>query len=201
MRTARDLWEDDRGSTGAIEFLLSFPFLLTFVALIVQLALLFVAQVVVDYAAFNAARSAIVWIPSSQPGEPRNELSDSRSSVKWKHIEDAATDSCIVIAPAFSAIGSGPFGGASRMPVVFGLMSVPRRYLTASYLTKVELDRRRFEEQEPIRVVVQHDLVMRVPIAASILGAKRTLFGVRTRTLTGECTLVNQGKFHGPDLE
>ncbi len=55
---------DQGGSAQSFSFVLTLPFFLMVVLFILQISQLWIATIVVHYAAFSAARSAIVWIPA-----------------------------------------------------------------------------------------------------------------------------------------
>jgi hypothetical protein len=68
------------------------------------------ANLVVDYAAFAAARSAAVWIPRDSGEEPRNAIaaaSRAGHSEKWRHIRAAGTMACMPISPRMSSFRFG----------------------------------------------------------------------------------------------
>ena len=79
---------DDSG-VAMVEFVLVTPILLIVTLLLVQTMLVFTGLFYVQYAAFAAARSAIVQIPMDS-SEPRNEIMTSRGSNKFDAIESAA---------------------------------------------------------------------------------------------------------------
>src|ERR1019366_3555144 len=56
------------------ELVLGFPLFVLFIAMVVQMILLMHARIVVNYAAFVAARSASVWIPACYANEPPNTI-------------------------------------------------------------------------------------------------------------------------------
>lgn len=55
---------DQSGSAQTLSFVLTLPFFVMIVLLILQVSQVMIGTVVVHYAAFAAARSAIVWIPA-----------------------------------------------------------------------------------------------------------------------------------------
>jgi hypothetical protein len=71
------LLQDERGTVQSLSFVLTLPFLVLIVLFIVQVAQLMVATIVVHYAAFAAARAAVVWIPArvDPAGEAENRIS------------------------------------------------------------------------------------------------------------------------------
>jgi len=60
----RRLHRDESGSAQSLSFVLTLPLFIMVVLLIVQISQLMIGTVVVHYAAFAAARSAVVWIPA-----------------------------------------------------------------------------------------------------------------------------------------
>ncbi len=66
-------WSLRGEATGqaATEFMIVLPVILLFICSILQLALIFVARSAVDYSAFCAARTAIVWYHEHEDGKDR----------------------------------------------------------------------------------------------------------------------------------
>jgi len=58
------LHADQSGSAQSLSFVLTLPFFVMIILFIVQVSQLMIGTIVVHYAAFAAARSAIVWIPA-----------------------------------------------------------------------------------------------------------------------------------------
>ncbi len=65
----RELHRDQVGGVQSLSFVLTLPLFVMVMLLIVQVSQLMIATVVVHYAAYGAARSAVVWIPADL-GEP-----------------------------------------------------------------------------------------------------------------------------------
>lgn len=68
--TISNLHKDERGSSVAIDFVLTLPIFLTLILLIVQYALMSHTALLVHYSAYNAARSARVWMWDKQDVRP-----------------------------------------------------------------------------------------------------------------------------------
>ena len=62
------------GSVQSLSFVLTLPLFLLIVLFIVQVSQLMIAITVVHYAAYAAARSAMVWIPAATPTEFANQV-------------------------------------------------------------------------------------------------------------------------------
>ena len=69
------LHRDQDGSVQSLSFVLTLPLLLMVVLFIVQVSQLMIGTMVVHYAAFSAARSAVVWIPARLGVEYENCIS------------------------------------------------------------------------------------------------------------------------------
>ncbi len=132
----RGLDECQEGGVQSLALVMTLPFLVGTVLLLVQLSQVLIGVMTVQYAAFAAARSAIVWIPASvddqdpargydATGEneidvaiPRNqpiELTSGlrQNSRKFLEIQAAAVQACVAISPA-RAVG-GPRAGAAEV--------------------------------------------------------------------------------------
>ncbi len=74
------LHRDQTGAVQSLSFVLTLPVFVMFMMFIVQLSQLTIGRVVVEYAGFAAARSAIVWIPANLgPGtEQENRIASYR---------------------------------------------------------------------------------------------------------------------------
>lgn len=71
----RSLHRDQGGAVQSLSFVLVLPFFVMVMLFIVQISQLMMATAVVQYAAFAAARAAVVWIPASLGAEPENCIS------------------------------------------------------------------------------------------------------------------------------
>jgi len=182
--------------TSELEFALAFPVFLVSVLVTVQVALMVNANLIVDYAAFCAARSAVVWIPREAPGEGPNQVSPPGSrSEKRTRIERAAVLAVTPISPRLSRVRFGlniprdapPFtrdaladlaalgdAPASRQTSLRMGMAVADKWAYASYFTTVDLLNgsgsvaNAFDRVVTARVT--HDMEMAVPFAGPMMG-------------------------------
>lgn len=69
------LHRDEAGSSQSLSFVLTLPFFIMVLMFIVQVSQVMIGTIVVNYAAFAAARSAIVWIPARLGDEWENCIS------------------------------------------------------------------------------------------------------------------------------
>ena len=120
LSALRRLHADQRGAVQSLSFVITLPFFIMFVMLIVQVSQLMIATIVVHYASFAAARSAIVWIPAATDivDEGPNRISafvpDPAAGIegpgttytitpggpKYRKIEMAAVLACMPISPS-----------------------------------------------------------------------------------------------------
>ncbi len=82
----RRLHADQRGSAQSLSFVLALPLFIMVLMLIVQVSQLMIGTIVVHYAAFAAARSAVVWIPARLP-QPERE-----NCIAWYYPDPHAPD-------------------------------------------------------------------------------------------------------------
>ena len=102
---------DSQSGASVVEFVLIMPLLLALLLTVLQIALLVQAKFVVNYAAFCAARSAIVTIPGkissarSRKYEGANEIVTSDpQSPKMEIIRRAAALPCVAVSPIYSKV-------------------------------------------------------------------------------------------------
>lgn len=119
----RDLHRCQEGGVQSLALVMTLPMFVGTVLLIIQLAQVLMGTLTVQHAAFAAARSAAVWIPSSldwpeyRLGDDQNEIPmpfvrgrpydiDSQSgSRKLQEIRAAAVQACVAISPARAVRG------------------------------------------------------------------------------------------------
>jgi len=65
FRRLRHLHRDQQGSAQSFSFVMTLPLLMMVMAFILQVSQLMIATIVVHYAAYATARSAVVWIPAA----------------------------------------------------------------------------------------------------------------------------------------
>jgi hypothetical protein len=120
----RRLHGDQGGSAQSLSFVLTLPLFILVMLTLVEISQIMIGTMVVHYAAFAAARSAIVWVPARLLGEPENflpayEPADDplaalvgpvdgwtrhvvvdKSGVKYATIRRAAVMACVGISPS-----------------------------------------------------------------------------------------------------
>jgi hypothetical protein len=110
------LHADQRGSVQSLSFVLTVPIFIMLMLLAVQITQLMIGLIVVQYAAYSAARSASVWIPARmEPDELENRIGQrqlesyeqsgevfriSPGGRKFEQIRLAAALACVPIAPS-----------------------------------------------------------------------------------------------------
>jgi hypothetical protein len=191
---------DNRGTTE-LEFAIALPVFLISVLTTAQAALMLNAHLVVDYAAFCAARSASVWVPRDLRGEAAHTLAstDPNSSEKMRRVHMAATLAAIPISPRATTFR---FGLIPRLPgtdadattigrlaraihqneqagIAYGQLALDlmNKWPYAYWATEVSLLNaggtpvRQFTSSEPVTAQVTHKFEMAVPFAGPVLGA------------------------------
>jgi len=105
---------DQRGSVQSVSFVLTVPIFIMLMLLAVQITQLMIGLIVVQYAAFAAARSAAVWIPARMENTWENRMAarnltgvdsggeryELNGSTKFNTIQQAAALACVPIAPS-----------------------------------------------------------------------------------------------------
>ncbi len=192
--TVRERLAGDSG-VAMIEFVLVTPILLFITLLLLQTALVFTGLFYVQYSAFAAARSAIVYIPSDY-GLPPNEIdlrSDKSSVIIGSAMiavapvsgrESGTSRTEVDVGPMFSRGFSSMYSslGEDEPPWVNGMLN-ERLYYAINH-TEVELHRVypgvgdgavRFEPldgyttfgpKDAVAVTVHHEFALTVPLAS-----------------------------------
>ena len=127
----REVHRCEAGGVQSLAFVLTLPVFILILLFIVQVSLLMMGVMTVNYSAFAAARSAAVWIPAQTnptipdqnvlppgilPNQPfRLDVGVAQASRKYSEIFDAATLACVSMAPSRD-LGSTDFGllGSTR---------------------------------------------------------------------------------------
>jgi TadE-like protein len=190
-----------QSGASAVETALLLPLLLALLLTILQVALIVQAKFVVNYAAFCAARSAIVTIPSKIQGaggvEERNRINLRRDdSPKMTMIHRAAALPCVAISPAWSTgimlatlatqkpeVAAPMEELASLFPAsrdgdkISQLLGARAHYAFNPENTRVEIfgeggdQSGSFDDQELVRVRVTFRYYLTVPFANRLFGS------------------------------
>lgn len=112
----RHLHRCEQGAVQSLSFVLTLPFFIVICMFIVQVSQLMIGVMVVHYAAYAAARSAIVWIPAAVDDFAENKLDSPittespvvltgdgslvRENFKYRKIFEAASLACAPISPS-----------------------------------------------------------------------------------------------------
>lgn len=155
---------DERGQ-ALVEFAVVFPILLLFVLGIIQLALAYNARLILQYAAFAAARSYIVY--------------QDRGKAEF-----AARLVCVPISARPTAIASGLLGvdipDYDALEILGDVAGVAERYIYSAYATRVKMydaggsplpeDRILEPRKDDVTVEVSHDFYLAIPIINRLVG-------------------------------
>ncbi len=211
----------DQAGTAVIEFALVFPIALLIVLVMVQSMLLVVGNLAVHYAAYAAARAAVVWVPEKLSyGEPRNMVENETTSAKFHRVRSAAVYALMpVSAGKPGAGGAGSAGGAATISEgVRGFLEsyqadVPawvHNLLDAKFqyawdYTEVTLQPPAagpaYGDHEDLRVRVRHMLYLAVPYVDRIFGEPLSGGVDYGAALEATYALTNQGVEDDIDVE
>ena len=211
--------------TAAIEFALLFPFAMMIILTMVQSMLMVAGNLAVHYAAYSAARSAVVWIPESLSyDEPKNVLALSDSSEKFYHIRAAAVYAVMPVSAGKSGLGSEDPGNSNLIKEGFESFwqlsgsSAPNwvntmladKYRYAWNFTDVSLEDPAggdtYGVHETVSARVTHRLYLSVPYAGAVLsrfGGEELPgeAGHYAMVVNAEYSLTNQGVQDEIDVE
>jgi len=204
VRALRQLPRAQAGQ-AITEFVVVFWALIMTVTGVAQMSLMYNAKQVALYAAFAAARSAIVWIPQDVEGEdPPNQVTLSSGYEKYGNIKSSAALACVPISQsATDVLGNLPVIGPvvndimnaihSTLAVIPGLnqaVDYADKFAYAYALTTVSFVQQgpggiteigspggtlNFPEHSDITVEVEHCLFLPIPVAGHVVDMLDTL--------------------------
>ncbi len=113
----RQLHRDERGAVQSLSFVLTLPVFMFIMMFIVQLALITMARISVEYSAYAAARSAIVWFPANLGSEwsAENRVSISPLVPMRRYESNGRNYTVYRVAPDRRQICQDPFGGGDGL--------------------------------------------------------------------------------------
>jgi hypothetical protein len=187
---------DAESGTSAVEFVLILPALTVLLLMIFQIALIVQAKFVVNYAAFCAARSAIVVIPDSLMDggnrEPHNQLGNPDTSAKVEIVQRAAALPLTSISPlpgltearglpvlrnpdALVELAKlAPFDVYPRSMLGQAMLRAPYAYLedntSVKVLTQQGTQQGAFKEHDWVTVKVRYRYYLTVPFVNKLFG-------------------------------
>ena len=184
---------DQQSGSAAVEFVMILPALAVLLLMILQIALIVQAKFVVNYAAFCAARSAIVIIPDDFPGEARNRLNNPNSSEKFQVIQRGAALPLTAISPlpgsnltrgvpiltdpniVAELFKLAPFDVAPRSMMGQVMLRAPYAYhpdnTAIKVLTQQGAESGTFGEHDWVTVKVNYRYYLAVPFAKKLFGS------------------------------
>jgi len=146
LRRVLRLHRDQAGAVQSLSFVLTVPIFLLFMMFVVQMSQLTIGRIVIEYAAFAAARSAIVWVPANLGafGEQENrigtyeylgdvhdddgyeysEYAVTPEGPKYNRIHFAAAMACMTICPSRDVGAPRTHPGNEAAPALIKLFQV-----------------------------------------------------------------------------
>lgn len=210
--------------SAILEFALVMPIALMIVLVMIQSSLLLGGNICVNYAAFCAARSAIVHIPTTTDTESCNELLDMAGSQKMLRIKNAALWATFPVSRAdakcppvhtseleegvrifFQAYGRDNLG--NLMKTWSSRVSYAHEHTTVWVSPPKNEETLRYHPNEDIQAHVRHTFYLSVPYAARVFsvlpgGAELSCDpGQYGTEMYATCTLTNEGKQDYVDRE
>jgi hypothetical protein len=203
-----------QGGTAVIEFAMLFPIALMVLLIIVQLALLMQGNLMINYGAYAATRSAVVQVPQDLQylGEARNFLDPRGAKIERirRAVVLAVTPISGRVTPSAEALAiqadlRGLYARAGEQPRAGLGQAFAQKFTYADQHTFVDADEvgppqgtnDEFTPSQPVRVVIRHDLELGVPFARAIFadGSFRDADGNTHYTTTVEAyyQLTNEG--------
>lgn len=199
-RPLREFGRGEESATAMLDFILTFPLFTMIILVVIQFALMVNARIVVSYAAYTAARSAIVH-------------SDGGLEAAKERAEAAAAIGCLPISPPLTAGLSFPnpplallmiHGGET--PDLPGSEFLRRwqraggKHLYSQLATEVELTGAtggdEVEARAPLTATVTHQFHLAVPYAdgvfAGLMG--KVVLGRNVVPIRDSVTFLNEGK-------
>lgn len=178
---------DGQNGSAILEFAMVLPIALMIVLIMTQASLLMGGSICVNYAAFAAARNAIVTVPLNlNDTEPHNVvLADINNSGKLRRIQQAAAGAIMPVACSSRLAPAGDlslfqaglkqfFGAYNQATPGWVNDDLGIRYKYALDYTTITLNppadaqKNVYADNEDIRVIVDHTFYLAVPYAAYI---------------------------------
>jgi hypothetical protein len=194
------------GGVAMLEFAMVFPIGLILSLLMVQSSLLMVGNLCVNYAAYCAARCAIVTVPLNfSDREPHNVVAFGGSSGKTERIRQAAVWAVMPVscsAPEITPLATTDLeAGLNDLFSSYGVETpswvnrqLRHRLGYADEHTSVDVQPPAngdvYGDNEDVRVTVAHTFYMAVPYAASIYAAMDSQNAVELGFAAGEYGLI-----------
>lgn len=208
--------------TATVEFALVFPVLLVMVLTLIQTTLMFTGNLFVHYAAFSAARRAVVEVPRAIADEAINVVNPQDSN-KQANVREAAVFAMMPVSGPGTPRNSSLRGGvesiyrrAGQDPPRWSEELLDRRLAYASANTRVAIARidpdqtgsgvylvvspraegaaHRFGSRDAVGVIVEHNFFLSVPFVSRLFsdGSTSDPDG-HYADLTGYFMLTNEG--------
>ena len=192
------LIHDESGASYSLSFAMVFPIYVLIIALILEATFMLVAKMGTMYAAFGAARSAIVWTTVEKP----NDRQSMRTSITGKSQKMAQQAAIQAMVPFASGLHPGNSStsqaandylkaykaytdGATKKPLRAEYIIGKYNYAAGSVRTSLSGVRQGEFWKEDIVATVSYDAPFLLPYIGKLLGGKeRTVNGVKVTCLT-----------------
>jgi TadE-like protein len=187
----QDLVEGEDGAAYSISYVFVMPIYLLLVCLMTETALVLFVKMGTEYAAYAAARSAVVWLPAQPP-------------IVEQKIRLAAVNAMTPFASSSSlhgqGMGSGGRGAGTFVEAYqrFARGAASSSYITAKYryaegATKVHWSPAHPRLNESVKVTLTYEMPLNTPGAGRILGHKSSSGQFYSLPITSTVALPDEG--------
>lgn len=181
----KDVLRDEQGGPYMIAYVLTFPILVLTVCAIVQSSLILITKTGTMYAAFAAARSAVVCVPAEPSGEARQQVRRAAVNAMAPFATHNSDHLLRLGGP------SGSIGDAALYVAAYKLYSqngnAPASYLMKKYVNasagmrSVSWTPDRPQPEDTLELTLNYDMPLYIPWFARLLGHPGGIFPIETR--------------------
>ena len=188
-RAWRGLHGCEAGAAYSLSYMLTIPLIALIVCLVVDLTLILVAKIGTVYAAYAAARAAVVWVPSGvSPSAAQDKVEAAAQNAITPFASSNTRHRPIKTPPPSGLVYYAAHKSYAENPADFDYLGW--KWLYASWATKVTVDGGT-DYRKDVTVTVDYKAPFHMPAIGRIFGSP-TLFGFYTTNIRTVVKLENQ---------
>ncbi|MBA4017493.1 MAG: hypothetical protein C0483_10005 [Pirellula sp.] len=188
-RAWRGLNGCEAGAAYSLSYMLTIPLIALIICLVVDLTLILVAKIGTVYAAYAAARAAVVWVPSGvSPGTAQDKVEAAAQNAMTPFASSNARHRPITTPPPSGLVYYAAHKSFAENPADFDYIGW--KWLYASWATKVTVDGGN-DYKKDVTVTLDYKAPFHMPAIGRIFGSP-TLFGFYTTNIHTVVKLENQ---------
>lgn len=188
-RAWRGLNRCEAGAAYSLSYMLTIPLIALIICLVVDLTLILVAKIGTVYAAYAAARTAVVWVPSGvSPGTAKDKVDAAAQNAMTPFASSNAHHRPISSPPPSGLVYYAAHKSFAENPADFDYIGW--KWLYASWATKVTVDGGT-DYKKDVTVTIDYRAPFHMPAVGRIFGSP-TLFGFYTTNIRTVVKLENQ---------